>query len=310
MEIVAVSEHTQITPALAAAADAASVFAQAALAPATQRAYQGQLDNFQTWAIAVGAVAVPPFDPAIVAAWCSARAVEGSSFATIVQGVAALRTISKLGDQAPPQSALLASTLSGIARTIRVAQRRAPAVTPHDLRRAVSALEGPQAARDRMILTIGFGAALRVSELSALNVDDICERDEGIVVTIRASKTDQEGRGVELGIARGAHAASCAASAWRDAERPVEGYLFVSRRTGGRLLPRGVAEVIERAFSAVGVVATGHSLRAGFATAAARAGHSVPAIQRQTRHASVEVLMGYIRRGAIFEDNASAGIGT
>ena len=49
------------------------------------------------------------------------------------------------------------------------------------------------ATRDRALLLIGFAGAFRRSELVALNADDIEETVEGLRVTIRRSKTDQEG---------------------------------------------------------------------------------------------------------------------
>ena len=52
----------------------------------------------------------------------------------------------------------------------------------------------------------------------------------------------------------------------------------------------------------------GHSLRAGFATTAARKGKSLDAIMRQTLHRSERVAWSYIRMGGVFEDNAAAGI--
>jgi integrase len=48
--------------------------------------------------------------------------------------------------------------------------------------------------RDRALLLLGFGGAFRRSELAALNVDDLEFTDDGLRVTIRRSKTDQEGR--------------------------------------------------------------------------------------------------------------------
>ena len=47
--------------------------------------------------------------------------------------------------------------------------------------------------RDRAILLLGFAGAFRRSELVALNVEDFEFCDDGIRVTIRKSKTDQEG---------------------------------------------------------------------------------------------------------------------
>ncbi len=50
-------------------------------------------------------------------------------------------------------------------------------------------------------------------------------------------------------------------------------------------------------------------LRSGFATSAARAGVPEAHIQNQTRHRSLPVLRGYIRRGSLFSDNAAARVG-
>ena len=51
---------------------------------------------------------------------------------------------------------------------------------------------------------------------------------------------------------------------------------------------------------------SGHSLRAGFATAAAAAGASERAIMNQTGHRSLLIMRGYIRPAQLFDDNAAA----
>ncbi len=53
----------------------------------------------------------------------------------------------------------------------------------------------------------------------------------------------------------------------------------------------------------------GHSLRAGFATAAAAAGASERSIMAQTGHKSLPMLRRYIREGSLFRDNAAAHLG-
>ncbi len=73
-----------------------------------------------------------------------------------------------------------------------------------------------------------------------------------------------------------------------------------------------VAEAVMAHTAAAGLdpaLYSGHSLRAGFATTAARAGKSNRAIQKQTRHKSAAMLAEYVREGHLFDDNASAGIG-
>jgi integrase len=86
---------------------------------------------------------------------------------------------------------------------------------------------GLKGIRDRALLLLGFAGAFRRSELVALNVEDIEETPDGMKITIRRSKTDQEGEGQKVGIPRGKHAATCpvrALTAWlraKNKERPA-----------------------------------------------------------------------------------------
>src|SRR3954470_3862060 len=70
--------------------------------------------------------------------------------------------------------------------------------------------------RDRAILTLGFSAALRRSELVALDVEDLVPDREGLRLMIRRSKTDQEGAGQEIAVPHGRHL------------RPVEAFRFAA----------------------------------------------------------------------------------
>jgi site-specific recombinase XerD len=55
-------------------------------------------------------------------------------------------------------------------------------------------------ARDRALLRVGFASALRRLELVALDVADLEECAEGVVLTVRRSKTDQESAGRIVGV--------------------------------------------------------------------------------------------------------------
>ena len=57
--------------------------------------------------------------------------------------------------------------------------------------------------RDRALLLLGFAGAFRRSELVALDIADLQFCDGGLRVIIRKSKTDQEGLGATIAIARG-----------------------------------------------------------------------------------------------------------
>jgi len=180
--------------------------------------------------------------------------------------------------------------------------------------------EGPLGLRDRALLLVGFAAALRRSKLVGLDVEDLGFEQAGMVLTLRRSKTDQEGQGQTVAIPYGRHDSTCpvlAVKVWLDASGITAGPVFraVDRHgniAAARLSDRAVANIVKRAAAAAGLDPAdyaGHSLRSGMATAAARAGASERAIMDQTRHRSVAMVRRYIRRGQLFADNAAGRLG-
>jgi len=129
---------------------------------------------------------------------------------------------------------------------------------------------------------------------------------------VRRSKTDQEGHGARIGLPRQRHDDVCPVrclQAWlaahprRDAQGvvDVDEPLFVAlgpRSFGARLRAQAVCRVVQGA-AVVAAVSTerlsAHSLRAGFATAAAKAGRPESATRRVTRHRSIAMLLRYVR---------------
>jgi integrase len=104
---------------------------------------------------------------------------------------------------------------------------------------------------------------------------------------------------------------------WRHLAEIDSGPLFRAMDRRDHLLPermsdRAVSRILVRAARLAGLKIpdlSGHSLRAGFATAAAQAGATERAIASQTRHRSLTTLRRYIRRGTLFEENAAAMLG-
>jgi site-specific recombinase XerD len=124
---------------------------------------------------------------------------------------------------------------------------------------------------------LGFAGAFRRAELVALDLDDVVCTHDGLVVTLRRSKTDQEGEGRKVGIPYGSNPTTCpvrALRAWLEAATIADGSLFRGVDRHGRLLPgrlsdRAVARVVQRAAAAAGLDPAkyaGHSLRTGLAT--------------------------------------------
>ena len=57
--------------------------------------------------------------------------------------------------------------------------------------------DDPGDVRERALICLGFASGCRRSELVALDVGDLSFGDDGLEVTIRRSKTEQEGFGRE-----------------------------------------------------------------------------------------------------------------
>jgi len=95
--------------------------------------------------------------------------------------------------------------------------------------------------------------------------------------------------------------------------RSVFDYLGKGDLVGtNRLSDKPVARIVKAAATAIGADPAefgGHSLRAGLATAAARAGAEERHIMRQTGHRSVQTVRRYIREGELFRDNVSSKVG-
>jgi len=209
----------------------------------------------------------------------------------------------------------------GILRTKKLSIKHAsPTLLPHIRMIIDSVPEKLNGVRDRAIILLGFAGSFRRSEICNLEVNDIAKSNEGLVIRIRRSKTDQTGKGREIGILYGEHLETCpvrAVEEWLDCSGINEGPLFRKVTKDARvcrdaLCPDGVGFILKRSFEKAGIDIkefSAHSLRAGFATVAAMAGASERSIQNQTGHTSRETLRRYIRHASVFIDNAAMKLG-
>ena len=307
-------------PALAGLAEQAREYVKASKAPNTVRAYRSDWAGFVAWCEGQG-VASLPAAPETIALYLTHQA-PAVTVATLGRRLVSIGQAHRAAGHEDPTKALAVKAVwQGIRRTKGTAPKcKAPAVT-EEVRRMVEALPaGLLGARDRALLLVGFAGAFRRSELVGLNRADVAITLEGLVITLRRSKTDQEGEGRKVGIPYGSRPATCpvrALTGWLDAAGISEGPIFrpVNRHGqlgAGRLSGYGVALVVKRAAEAAGLEPAnyaGHSLRAGLATSAANAGASERAIMAQTGHKSVNMVRRYIRDGSLFRDNAAAVVG-
>ncbi|MDP1806523.1 MAG: site-specific integrase, partial [Acidimicrobiales bacterium] len=297
-----------------------ATYAGKARAEATKKAYRTDWAEFTAWAHHKG-LATLPAEPLTVICYIVelAGAAKTSTIARRLVSIGEYHRAARC--PSPADDVELQAVWAGIRHEHGTAPDVAEPISVVLLRAMIARLPPTaRGKRDQALLLVGFAAALRRSELVALDRADIAERREGLVVNVRRSKTDQEGAGRRVGVPYGSTPATCpvrALEAWCQAARIEEGPLFVTfdrrgRITPNRLHPSAVNRVVQRSVAATGVSPAGysaHSLRAGLATAAAAAGVSERAIMVQTGHRSLTVARGYIREGSLFRENAAAAVG-
>jgi site-specific recombinase XerD len=311
--------NTQIGP-LAEIADRASEFIQQSKSKNTVRAYRADWEHFAAWCQSHDQMHLPA-RPETVALYVTDLSTTHKP-ATITRRISAISQAHQIaGLDTPTGSAKVRLVMAGIRRTKGTAQCAKTPVLVEDLRRMLAGLPGNLlGVRDRVLLLIGFCGAFRRSELMALDAADVVVTREGLVVTIRRSKTDQEAEGRKIGIPYASHLETCPVRSfqeWLEKSGIKEGPLFrpidrFGRMASTRLSAAAVADIVKRYVAAVGLNATefaGHSLRSGLATSAAAAGASERSIMNQTGHRSVGMVRRYIRDGSLFRENAAAVLG-
>jgi integrase len=281
----------------------------AAHAESTRILYAHTWRVWERWCTARGIPALPA-DPAALAAYLVERAATGTAVASLNMACTAIRHMHRQHGLANPAAdELVRQVRLGLRRTYGTAPRRlARPLTVPEIRQIVTSIDRstPIGARDAAIILLGCASALRGSELGALSLADIEAKPGGLLVCIRHSKTDQEGRGQVVAVAHGTHATTdpvAALAAWRRVRGDQPGALFTriwaSRISDQPLGNHVVARMLRQRAVAAGLDGTritAHSLRAGHATAAAMAGVPLDRIAAQTRHKDLGVLVNrYIR---------------
>ena len=287
-------------------------YLDAALADNTLRAYRADLNHFMAWG------GVIPASPEQVAMYVAHHATILSSSTLTRRLVAIARAHAAQGVESPTNTELVKATLQGVRRSRGSVVRQVAPLQKVQLLQMVRGLHGLRGLRDTALLLIGFASALRRSELVSLNVEDVQFTGEGTIIRLRRSKTDQEGHGRDIAIpcVRGRYCPSKNLQAWIEASGIEEGALF--RRVNRydqllrhRLTAQSVALVIKQRAELAGFDAklfSGHSLRAGFVTNAAKGGASSSSIRAQTGHKSDSMLQRYVRNSQLFSNNPNLKI--
>ena len=303
-------ERVEATDVLASA----QRYAAAEKSDNTRRAYRADLKAFVTWCESVGRAAVPA-SAETAAAYLAHCADSGLTVSTIQRRAAAISYAHKLaGEPSPLQLEAVRAVLRGVRRSVGVAAKPKAPLTADLVARVVKKLPDTLAGkRDRALIVLGFAAALRRSELVALQVCDVERNNDGAFLHIRRAKTDQEGRGAAVAVPNGGKLKALGAlDGWLAAAGIVEGAIYRAVDRHGRvsaeaITPQVVSLILKRAAISAKLDAkmfAGHSLRSGFVTSALASGADMFRVMDVTRHRRIETLRVYDQRAKAFDNHA------
>ena len=295
----------------AATLEAAKAFANASHAAGTTRVYASCWKIFEQWCSAHGASALPAA-PETVALFVTVRAKTGMSVTTIKKDMAAIAHVhGRSGFESPTHDRRVEDIVHGIARSNTRVRKQALPIGPDMLKGMIRSLPKTAAGiRDRTMLLVGFGLALRRSELVAIDIEHVRFDDDCAIVYIPRSKTDQDGKGAWVRLEPASVPEFCPVAHLRG----WIGALAVARATGGplfrpmskagqlqpgRLSDKAVLRLVKSTLRSIGVDPkdySGHSLRSGFVTSAVKAGASYEQIRKTTRHAKLDTVAMYDRQ--------------
>ena len=283
---------------------------KASIADNTQKAYQRALQSLEKW------LSGRILSDALLAEYITELHKTGKTPATIGQAVAAVNWQLKHQSQETTNFPITHATLAGIRREGKDRGRgQVDGLIWQDVERVCvyAETDGTLAGlRDAAMIRLMSDCLLRISEVVTVNIGDLKEK----TLTLRSSKTDQEGTGESLYVC---DATRNVLDRYRERSGITDGAVFRHIRRGDhiqsdRLTPHSARRIIKKRAANAGVEGfiSGHSLRVGSAVSLAQAGATVVDMQVAGRWKSSQMPAHYAKaelaeRGAIarFKDGKS-----
>jgi site-specific recombinase XerD len=282
----------------------------------TVRAYAGDWARFSAWCQTHQLEALPASVEAL-AGFLTELAETGKKVATIQRHAAAIAKAHELaGLDSPTADKKVKVLLKGIAREKKTRVKQAAAFTLATFKRTIKSIDvtTPIGLRNRALLLLGFTGAFRRSELAALNIEDLVFDEEGLIVSLSHSKTNQLGQAEEKAIFYSPDPALCpirSLQAWLRVLERGEGCVFVSLRKNQQLTSRRLTtkyiNLITQHYLGSGY--TAHSLRASFVTVSKLNGADDSKVMNQTKHKTSAMIRRYTRLDNVRQHNSAKELG-
>jgi site-specific recombinase XerD len=205
-----------------------------ALAPASVRARAADLADYAVFCDATGRIGLPASEATVVA-WVEQLGADGLKPATVARRLSSLASAhGLLGVASPTNAPVVRHALKVVKKRAGVAQRQALGLRFGDgdapsagltFSAMLTACETDcQGLRNAALLSLGYDAGLRVSELVAVAVEHLeTDADDSGLLFIPRAKTDQDGEGAYAWLSADTMRR---VAAWQLASGIVEGVLF------------------------------------------------------------------------------------
>lgn len=293
----------------------------------TRRGHESNWRLFVEWCEELGHSPLPANVLTIIA-HATALADEGKKASTIKRRFSTIAKAHKLaGHSSPTEDEAFKEHFRRIRNVIRVAPNQKKGLLTGDIQLMLAHLPREEqtqelklmGTRDRAMLLLGFVLYSRRSELAKLNVEDIEFREEGMLVIIRQSKTDQEGKGKIESVHYGNHQRTCpvrAMKAWLDESGITEGPIFrrIDRHSNLGSNPihgDSIARIIKKYAKLANLNPAdyaGHSLRRGGITGSLQGGVSIQDTMGRSHH-DIKTFMQYVEEARLFSVNITVKLG-
>lgn len=320
MTTLAIAEQgTTLSTELSAVADKASAAVRDSLSSSTHRARKSDWHCFAKWCAKHDRESIPA-DPGTVALYLTDLA-DSLRISSLERRKASISKAHELaGHESPVRHPAVKEVWRGLKRQKGTAPDKSAPVTVEALKLLVSTCgDDLKGKRDRALLLLGFSGCFRRSELVAIEMADLSFVDEGLEVLVRKSKTDQEGKGLKKRIPYGSNLDTCpirSLKIWMDAADIEDGKVFraITRHgaVNGSLSSQSVALIVKARAEQAGLAPelfSGHSLRSGFATSAAKAGASTAELMQQGGWRTERIAISYVQDRDAWKHNPASKVG-
>ena len=285
----------------------------------TLRAYKSDFNDFNIFCTKHGLKSLPT-EPKIVAIYLT-HLSKSSKMSTLRRRLVSISVVHKMkGFYLDTKHPVIIENLLGIKRVKGTVQKGKKPLLINHLKAIINVIHEQKINefikfRDKSIMLIGFGGGFRRSELISIDFEDLEFVSEGLKINLKRSKTDQFGEGMIKGIPFFDNENYCPVknlNQWLSLSNIKKGAIFRrftkgSKISENRLTDQTVVLIIKKYLKLAGIESSnfsGHSLRSGFATAAADSGADERSIMAMTGHKTTQMVRRYIKEANLFKNNA------